>query len=147
MNRHELIKNFEKKVYATKDLAKLPSFRSGDTVRVHYKIQESSEEGKFRIQHYEGVVTRVSRGTADGSFTVRKIGAGGVGVERIFPTHSPYLAKVEVRAIGVVRRARLYYLRDLRGKAARIKSRFGFGAEMGGAVETPAVTSEAPTKP
>ncbi len=120
-NRRDVIRTFEQRVF--KNTTKLPTFRSGDTVRVHYKIQEAGD--KFRIQHFEGVVIRRSRGTADGTFTVRKISAGGVGVERVFPIYSPFLAKVEVRATGAVRRSRLYYLRDLSGKAARIKSRFG----------------------
>jgi large subunit ribosomal protein L19 len=97
----------------------LPDFRPGDTVRVHVKIKEGDKE---RVQVFEGVV--VARGGAGlrETFTVRKI-SYGVGVERIFPVHSPRLAKIEVAIQGKVRRAKLYYLRGLEGKAARIRSR------------------------
>lgn len=97
----------------------LPPFRSGDTVRVHVKIQEGEKE---RIQVFEGVVIQRQGGGAGESFTVRKISAG-VGVERIFPLQSPNVAKVEIKARGHVRRARLYYLRDLVGKKARLRSK------------------------
>lgn len=96
----------------------LPDFRPGDTVKVHVNIKEGDKE---RIQVYEGVVIRRSGGGIRETFTVRKI-SYGVGVERTFPVHSPKIAKVEVTVMGRVRRAKLYYLRDLRGKAARIKS-------------------------
>jgi large subunit ribosomal protein L19 len=95
-----------------------PDFRSGDTVRVHVRIKEGDKE---RIQVFEGVVIVRRRGPA-ASFTVRKI-SYGVGVERIFPLNSPMIAKIEVKARGKVRRSRLFYLRDLTGKAARIKER------------------------
>jgi large subunit ribosomal protein L19 len=124
--KNPLIGVFEKRVFA--DLKKHPTFRSGDTVRVHYKIQEGADASKFRIQLYEGVVTRFRKGTANSTFTVRKISAGGIGVERVFPLYSPMIDKVEIVAQGEVRRARLYYLRDLSGKAARIRSRFMAGA-------------------
>jgi large subunit ribosomal protein L19 len=117
-----LITIFENRIF--KDAQKHPAFRSGDTVRVHYKIQESSDASKFRVQLYEGIVTRFRKGTADSSFTVRKISAGGIGVERVFPLYSPLVDKVEIVAQGEVRRARLYYLRNLSGKAAKIRSRF-----------------------
>lgn len=117
-----LISAFEKRVFAAKK--NHPSFRTGDTVRIMYKVQEGADKTKFRLQTYEGVVIRFRKGTADSTFTVRKIGANGVGVERIFPLYSPYIDSVEVIASGVVRRARLYYLRELSGKAARIRSRF-----------------------
>ncbi len=97
----------------------LPPFRSGDTVRVHVKIREGDKE---RTQVFEGVVIRLRRGGASGSFTVRKI-SYGVGVERIFPIDSPSVEKVEIKARGHVRRARLYYLRDLKGKKARLRSK------------------------
>ncbi len=97
----------------------LPPFRSGDTVRVHVKVREGDKE---RIQVYEGVVIRRRRGGASATFTVRKI-SYGVGVERIFPVESPTVEKVEIKSRGHVRRARLYYLRDLRGKAARLRSK------------------------
>ncbi|MBQ1925399.1 MAG: 50S ribosomal protein L19 [Proteobacteria bacterium] len=96
----------------------LPDFRPGDTVRVHVNIKEGDKE---RIQVYEGAVIRRSGGGIRETFTVRKI-SYGVGVERTFPVHSPKIAKIEVVVLGNVRRAKLYYLRDLRGKAARIKS-------------------------
>ncbi len=98
---------------------KLPSFRVGDTVRVHVKIKEGEKE---RIQMFEGVVIARKRGGTGASFTVRKI-SWGVGVERIFPVNSPSVAKVEVISRGKVRRNRLYYLRSLRGKAARIEEK------------------------
>src|SRR5690625_1228992 len=103
----------------TKDQLKtdLPQFKAGDTVRVHVRIVEGSRE---RIQVFEGVVIRRRGGGISETFTVRKI-SYGVGVERTFPVHSPRVDKIEVTRRGKVRRAKLYYLRDLRGKAARIK--------------------------
>ena len=97
----------------------IPDFRPGDTVKVHAKVRE---RGKERIQVFEGVVIRKKRGHKRSTFTVRKI-SFGVGVERIFPLHSPNIAKIEVVRYGKVRRAKLYYLRHKRGKAARIKER------------------------
>jgi large subunit ribosomal protein L19 len=97
----------------------LPPFRTGDTVRVHVRVKEGDKE---RIQVFEGVVIRRRRGGASASFTVRKI-SYGVGVERIFPVESPSVAKVEIKSRGHVRRSRLYYLRDLRGKKARLRSK------------------------
>ena len=97
----------------------LPPFRSGDTVKVHSRIKEGDKE---RIQVFEGVVIRKRKGNTGATFTVRKI-SYGVGVEKIFPVHSPTIDKVEIVSRGKVRRARLYYLRKLRGKAARIKER------------------------
>ncbi|NIK68806.1 MULTISPECIES: 50S ribosomal protein L19 [unclassified Paenibacillus] len=95
----------------------LPSFRPGDTLKVHVKVIEGSRE---RIQLFEGVVIKRRGGGISETFTVRKI-SYGVGVERTFPLHSPKLEKIEVARRGKVRRAKLYYLRELRGKAARIK--------------------------
>ena len=96
-----------------------PSFRAGDTVKVHVRVVEGQKE---RIQIFEGVViTRRGGGTRE-TFTVRKM-SGGIGVERIFPLHSPTLDKIEVTRRGKVRRSRLYYMRKLRGKAARIEER------------------------
>lgn len=95
----------------------LPSFRPGDTVRVHVKIVEGTRE---RIQLFEGVVIKRRGGGISETFTVRKI-SYGVGVERTFPVHTPKIAKLEVLRRGKVRRAKLYYLRNLRGKKARIK--------------------------
>ena len=95
----------------------LPQFRPGDTVRVHVKIQEGD---KYRIQVFEGVVMALKRNRISSTFTVRKV-SSGFGIERIFPTHSPIIEKLEVVKSGKVRRARLYYLRGRRGKAARLK--------------------------
>jgi len=97
----------------------LPDFRAGDTVKVHAKIKEGDKE---RIQMFTGVVIKKTKGLASARFTVRKI-SGGVGVERIFPLYSPALDKIEVVSRGRVRRSKIYYLRNLRGKAARIKER------------------------
>ena len=96
----------------------IPDFRPGDTVRVHVNIKEGDKE---RIQVFEGAVIRRSGGSVRETFTVRKI-SYGIGVERTFTVHSQKIAKIEVTVMGRVRRAKLYYLRDLRGKAARIKS-------------------------
>lgn len=96
----------------------IPDFRPGDTVRVHVSISEGDKE---RIQIFEGVVLRRSGGSSRETFTVRKM-SYGVGVERTFPVHGPRVTKIEVATMGRVRRAKLYYLRELRGKAARIKS-------------------------
>ncbi len=95
----------------------LPEFRPGDTVRVHVKVVEGTRE---RIQVYEGVVIKRRGGGISETFTVRKV-SYGVGVERTFPVHTPKIAKLEVVRRGKVRRAKLYYLRELRGKKARIK--------------------------
>jgi large subunit ribosomal protein L19 len=95
----------------------MPSFRPGDTLKVHVKVIEGSRE---RIQLFEGVVIKRHGGGISETFTVRKI-SYGVGVERTFPFHSPKIDKIEVARRGKVRRAKLYYLRGLRGKAARIK--------------------------
>ena len=97
----------------------LPEFRAGDTVRLHVKVAEGDKE---RIQIYQGVVIRRRGSGTRASFAVRKVSAG-VGVERVFPLHSPVLGKIEVVRRGRVRRAKLYYLRGLRGKAARIEER------------------------
>lgn len=97
--------------------ADLPAFRPGDTVRVHVKVIEGTRE---RVQVYEGVVIKRRGGGISETFTVRKV-SYGVGVERTFPVHTPKIAKLEVIRRGKVRRAKLYYLRNLRGKKARIK--------------------------
>jgi large subunit ribosomal protein L19 len=97
----------------------VPEFRSGDTLKVHVKVREGEKE---RIQVFQGVViSRRGSGTNE-SFTVRKM-SGGIGVERVFPLHSPIIDRIEVLRRGRVRRAKLYYLRGLRGKAARIEER------------------------
>ncbi|MDR2825425.1 MAG: 50S ribosomal protein L19 [Deltaproteobacteria bacterium] len=95
----------------------LPQFKAGDSVKVHMRIVEGEKE---RIQIFQGNVIRISRGASNTSFTVRKI-SNGVGVERIIPLHSPIIEKIEVLVEGRVRRSRLYYLRNLKGKVARIK--------------------------
>lgn len=100
----------------------IPSFKPGDTIKVYLRIVEGEKE---RIQMFQGNVIRIQRGTTDATFTVRKI-SDGVGVERIFPLHSPFIDHVEVVSQGRVRRSRLYYLRALKGKAARIKPRGRF---------------------
>ena len=97
----------------------IPEFRPGDTVRVHVKVVEGNRE---RIQVFEGIVLNRKGGGVRETFTVRRI-SYGVGIERTFPVHSPRIDKIEVMRKGIVRRAKLYYLRNLTGKAARIKER------------------------
>jgi large subunit ribosomal protein L19 len=97
----------------------LPAFRSGDTVRVHVRITEGDKQ---RIQIFEGVVIQRRGGGHGETFTVRKI-SSGVGVERIFPVQSPNVTRIEIKSRGHVRRSRLYYLRDLSGKKARLRSK------------------------
>ena len=113
MSQHPLIKSIEASYFRTN----LPDFRSGDSVRVHTLIKEGDKE---RVQVFEGVVIDRRRGGSRASFTVRKV-SYGVGVERIFPLHTSRIEKIEVLQKGRVRRARLNYLRDLKGKAARIR--------------------------
>jgi len=97
----------------------LPAFRSGDTVNVHYRVREGDKE---RIQQYQGVVIKMKGSGTNRTFTVRKM-SGSTGVERIFPLNSPYIAKIERKKEGKVRRSKLYYLRERKGKSARIKER------------------------
>ena len=99
----------------------IPDFRPGDTIKVHARIKEGDKE---RIQVFQGAVIRKRKGRMGATFTVRKI-SYGIGVERIFPLHSPNIDKVEVVTRGKVRRGRLYYMRKLKGKAARIKEKRG----------------------
>ncbi|GAB6036422.1 50S ribosomal protein L19 [Fundidesulfovibrio butyratiphilus] len=101
----------------------MPKFKAGDTVKVHFRILEGEKE---RIQVFQGAVLRFRRGTTGCTFTVRKV-SDGVGVERIFPMHSPFIERVEVMSEGKVRRSRLYYLRKLKGKASRIKTKNAWG--------------------
>lgn len=96
----------------------VPDFRAGDTVRVHWKVKEGDKE---RVQAFEGVVIRKTRGQNTATFTVRKM-SFGVGVERIFPIHSPRYENIEILMKGSVNRSRLFYLRNLRGKASRIEA-------------------------
>ena len=112
MNELQRVENAYKK-------SVIPEFRPGDTVRVHVRVVEGDKE---RIQIFQGVVIGRRGGGTRESFTVRKI-SGGVGVERIFPLHSPSIDRIELLRRGKVRRAKLYYLRELRGKAARIEER------------------------
>jgi large subunit ribosomal protein L19 len=111
----DLIKLVEKEYLKTE----LPSFKAGDKVTVHYKIKEGNKE---RIQLFQGDVIQRRNTGINATFTVRKI-SNGVGVERIFPLHSPNIDKIEVNKIGKVRRARIFYLRGLSGKAARISEK------------------------
>ena len=99
--------------------ADIPDFKAGDTVKVHLRVREGDKE---RIQIFQGVVIKRKNNGLSSTFTVRKI-SFGIGVERIFPLHSPYIEKIEVLKIGRVRRAKLYYLRALKGKKARIKEK------------------------
>jgi large subunit ribosomal protein L19 len=109
--------NLIDKIEAEQLKAKVPDLKAGDTVRVHVKVVEGEKE---RIQVFEGMVIRRTRGSNRATFTVRKV-SYGIGVERTFPLHSPRLDKIEVVSHGQVRRARLYYLRELSGKAARVE--------------------------
>lgn len=113
--RNKIIEAVESE-YMVKEV---PSFRSGDTIRVNFRIVEGNKE---RIQPYEGVVIKIHRGGIGSTFTVRKV-VGDVGVERTFPLYSPRIDSIELKRTGRVRRAKLFYLRALRGKAARIKER------------------------
>ena len=102
------------------DNAELPEFSAGDTINVHYRIKEGEKE---RIQQFQGTVIQIrNKGTNGETFTVRKV-SNGIGVERIFPIHSPNIDKIEVNRRGKVRRARIFYLRELSGKKARIKEK------------------------
>lgn len=116
----------------------IPGFRPGDTVKVHVRVVEGTRE---RVQVFQGVVIRRQGGGIRETFTVRKI-SFGVGVERTFPVHSPSIAKLEIVSRGKVRRAKLYYLRDLRGKKARIKERRDAEIEMVTTAEEEPVESE-----
>ena len=97
----------------------IPDFKAGDTIRVHARIKEGEKE---RVQVFQGFVIRKRKGNTGATFTVRKV-SYGIGVERIFPLHSPTIDEIKVISKGKVRRARLYYLRKLRGKAARLKEK------------------------
>ncbi len=126
----------------------LPPFRTGDTVRVHVKIREGEKE---RIQVFEGVVLRRKKGGRSATFTVRKL-SYGIGVERIFATESPTIAKLEIKQRGHVRRSRLYYLRQLRGKKARLRSKVRdlsglISEEAASAKNAPSEAAEAATEP
>jgi large subunit ribosomal protein L19 len=111
--------DFVKHIESSQIRTDLPSFSAGDNVSVHYKIKEGDKE---RIQVFQGVVLQKRNTGLDQTFTVRKI-SSGVGVERIFPFHSPFIDKIDVNRKGKVRRARIFYLRGLFGKSARIKEK------------------------
>ena len=116
--KNELIQYVEDNFITTQEF---PKFKAGDTVNVSYRIVEGSKE---RIQNFQGVVLQIKGNSVNKTFTVRKI-SGGIGVERVFPFTSPMIADIKVVKRGVVRRARIYYLRNLTGKKARIKERRG----------------------
>ncbi len=111
----DIIENLEKEQMRLD----IPDFKPGDTIRVHARIKEGDKE---RIQVFQGAVIRRRKGKTGATFTVRKV-SYGIGVERIFPLHSPTIDKIEIITRGKVRRGRLYYLRKLRGRAARIKEK------------------------
>ena len=115
MGKNELIKFVEDQV----EIKKLPAFKAGDTITVKYKIKEGNKE---RTQNFQGVVLQRAGGGPTETFTVRKI-SGNTGVERIFPISSPFIDDIIINKKGVVRRARIFYLRGLRGKKARIKEK------------------------
>jgi large subunit ribosomal protein L19 len=142
MSAHRILESIEK---SQRRQASLPEFRPGDSIKVWAKIREGE---KTRLQAFEGVcIRRVSKGSRS-TFTVRKI-SYGVGVERIFPDNSPNIDKIEVISRGRVHQSRLYYLRDLSGKAARIKEREGTGEERAAdaAARAEALAAEAPPVP
>jgi large subunit ribosomal protein L19 len=112
----ELLKEISEQINPTNEV---PDFKAGDTITVHYKIREGNKE---RIQQFQGVVIQRRGAGSTETFTVRKM-SSGIGVERIIPVHSPAIDKIEVNKSGKVRRARIFYLRDLKGKAARIKEK------------------------
>lgn len=133
-----LIKYVEEKLVARKDI---PAFKAGDTVTVHYKIKEGDKE---RVQQYQGVVIQRRGIGASATFTVRKI-SNGVGVERVFPLFSPFIEAIEINKEGVVRRAKIYYIRGVKGKKARIEEKQQGFVEEGknAASESPKAASKA----
>ena len=118
MNKDSLIRLVNEQMW-TKTDADIPQFSAGDTITVTYRIIEGSKE---RLQSFRGVVIQIKGTGKTKMFTIRKV-SNGVGVERIFPLYSPHIDKIEVNKYGVVRRARIYYIRELTGKKARIKER------------------------
>jgi large subunit ribosomal protein L19 len=121
-----LIQYVEQKLAVKKDV---PSFKAGDTITVHYKIKEGDKE---RVQQYQGVVIQRRGEGASATFTVRKI-SNGIGVERIFPVNSAFIEKIDLNKEGVVRRARIYYIRKAKGKKARIEEKQHNEAEVAAA--------------
>ncbi|HNR55821.1 MAG TPA: 50S ribosomal protein L19 [Flavobacteriales bacterium] len=120
------IKQLEKEISPVKQL---PDFKAGDTITVHYKIVEGNKE---RVQQYQGVVIQRKGSGSTATFTVRKI-SNNIGVERIFPVASPFIDKIDVNKVGRVRRARIFYLRERRGKSARITEKRQLVTEPAGA--------------
>lgn len=118
----EILQKISKEINGTPEH---PAFKAGDTITVHYKIREGAKE---RIQQFQGVVIQRRGAGITETFTIRKM-SSGIGVERIIPVASPFIDKIEVNKSGRVRRARIFYLRDLKGKAARIKERRYVGAK------------------
>ncbi len=118
MNKDQIIRLVNEQLW-TKPEAEVPAFKAGDTITVSYRIIEGNKE---RVQSFRGVVIQIKGTGKTKMFTIRKI-SNGVGVERIFPLYSPHIDKIEVNKVGVVRRARIYYLRQLTGKKARIKEK------------------------
>lgn len=114
-----VIKEIQEELIERKEL---PDFKAGSTITVHYKIKEGNKE---RIQQFQGVVIQRKGTGATETFTVRKM-SGNTGVERIFPISSPFIEKIEVNKVGAVRRARIFYFRERRGKSARIKEKKSF---------------------
>lgn len=112
----DVLRSLENELVAANETV---AFKAGDTVTVHYKIKEGNKE---RVQQYQGVVLQRRGSGVTETFTVRKI-SNNLGVERIFPVHSPFIEKIEVNKKGIVRRARIFYLRELTGKASRIKEK------------------------
>jgi len=122
--KHPDLSLFESKFLRKKPL---PDFCAGDTVAVWVKISEGTNKDgtpKFRLQAFEGTVIRYRKGTTNSTFMVRKISAGGIGVDRTFFAHSPLIDRVDIKARGKVRKSRIYYIKKLKGKAARITSRY-----------------------
>lgn len=122
--------------------AGMPDFKAGDTVKVYAKVKEGDKE---RVQVYEGVVIGRQGHGIESTFTVRKI-SYGIGVERVFPIHSPMIDKVEIAGRGKVRRAKLYYLRNLSGKKARLEGEEGFRTEAVAAAAAAKAAAKAPAK-
>jgi len=131
-----LIKYVEEKMLTKKAM---PEFKAGDTITVNYKIKEGDKE---RIQQYQGIVIQRRGAGTSASFTVRKV-SNGVGVERVFPIYSPFIESIEVNKEGVVRRARIYYIRNAKGKKARIEEKqYGRNEEVAAPAEKEAVATE-----
>jgi large subunit ribosomal protein L19 len=118
MNKDAIIKLVNEQLW-TKGESDVPQFKAGDTITVTYKIVEGNKE---RLQSFRGVVIQIKGSGKTKMFTIRKV-SNGVGVERIFPLYSPHIESIEVNKVGIVRRARIYYLRNLTGKKARIKEK------------------------